>query len=350
MAKPRKPQASRPAAPAVSPGRWSPLMPRQRALFYEQLSRMLKSGLPPSTAVASVLRTPWPPALETLARDLARQVGSGGALSEVLRRHGPLVGGFEAAYIEAAEAAGTLAEGFEALARQHWLRHEHLTAATGKLIYPVCLLAVAAVLGPLHVAFAGDVAGYVRQAVTPLLTLAAGLAGTAWLVLTPGAAPLRGRLYLLGSRLPFFAGLLRKLALAQLGQLLAQGFRAGLPAATVFSLAAAAMPDPVMALACREVEAGVHHGQTLTEGVARHPQAFPHEFVSVIETGEQAGRLDEALEAACVLWREDAERARNNLTRVATGSLMAVALGMVALLILSIGLGIIGRVHQLIAQ
>jgi type II secretory pathway component PulF len=325
-------------------------MPRQRALFYEQLARMLKSGLPPSTAMASVLRTPWPPALRTLAEDLARQIGAGGALSEVLRSHTPLVDGFEAAYVEAAETAGTLSEGFEVLARRHWQAHEHLMVAAGKLVYPTCLLAVAAVLGPLHVAFAGDVAGYVGMASRPLLALAAVLAGSAWVVLTPGAAPLRGRMYLLGTRLPYFAGLLRKLAIAQLGQLLAQCFRAGLPAATVFALAAAAMPDPELSAACREVEAGIHEGRTITEGIARHPTAFPHELVSVIETGEQAGRLDEALEAASALWREDAERARTLMTRLATGSLMAVALGMVALLILNIGFGIIGRVNQLITQ
>ena len=356
MAKTRKQQAPRPpapvrkAAPAAPPGSWSPLMPRQRALFYEQLARMLKSGLPAGAAMENVLRTPWPPALLAVAQDLSRQTNAGGALAEVLKRHAPLIDAFEAAYLEAAETAGTVAEGFDALARRHWQAHDQLVRFAGKLVYPVCLLVAAAVLGPLHVAFAGDVAGYLGQVTRPLAAMALGLGGAAWVALAPGTAPLRGRLYRLGTRLPFIAPMLRRLAIAQLGQLMASSFRAGLPAGTVLALAAAAMPDPEVAAACRAVEAGIQRGETIALGLSRHPEVFPHEFVSVVETGEQAGRLDESLAAASQLWQEDAERARDNLARAATGGLVAVALGMVALIILQIGLGILGNVNQVLTQ
>ena len=84
--------------------------------------------------------------------------------------------------------------------------------------------------------------------------------------------------------------------------------------------------------------------------MARHPRVFPHELVSVIETGEQAGRLDESLAAASAIWREDADRSLDTLLRIAVGLVVALALGAVALIILQIGLGIIGRVNEVILQ
>ena len=148
--------------------------------------------------------------------------------------------------------------------------------------------------------------------------------------------------------IPPVASALRQLALARAGGLMAMCFEAALPADQVFKLVADATPDPRLRKACLGVAAATGKGKTITAAMEAQGAAFPGVMTSVVRTGEEAGKLDEALAKASEFWQEDADRAVDTLIKLAVGGLMGLALIIVAFLILSTGLGIINQLNSVL--
>ncbi|MEB3197399.1 MAG: type II secretion system F family protein [Candidatus Sericytochromatia bacterium] len=324
-----------------------PLAPRQLGSFYAQFGRLLRSGLPPAAALTSLAKGRWPPALRGVLTGLTNQVSRGGALAEELSRQTPIIPSFDAEWLAAAEASGRTSDGLEVLASRHWQRHETSVALLKKGIYPLLMLSAAALLAPLQLVFEGQWGAYARAAGQPLLGLYAGVFGSYWLALAPVALPLRKGLARAAASLPFVGSALRQQAIAHLGLLLGTCLGAGLSMSKTFALAAHNLADPGLRRACQAVEAEVQRGISLTDAMRQHPQAFPDEMLSVIETGEAAGRLDEALETASEVWKEDGDRAAARLIAVAAGALTAVAMGLMGWLIYRLASGFLHTVEQL---
>lgn len=326
----------------------SPLSARHYAQFYEQLGRGLKAGLPAGAALAHMTRAKWPPALKTVLADLTREVNQGVGVSDGLALHPQIVDPFDRHWLGAAEAAGRLPQALESLAARYRKKHTENLRLLSSLVYPSGLLTAAALLGPLHLAFAGELDRYLKTALSPLgMLFTAGLF-IYWVAHAPAGLPVRRWATRCGFQLPFFAPILKNLSIAQLGLLLAECLGAGLPPSRTFALAAAATAQPALAEACGAVEQDVLQGDSLGTAMHRHPEVFPAEMLSIIDTGEASGRLDEALAQASVVWQEDADRSLGGLIRFVAGSLTAVALGTVGLLILNLGMGIIQRINTLL--
>ena len=327
--------------------RITPLSARHYGQFYEQLGRGLKAGLPTATALGNMTRAKWPEAIQGVLSALIHQVNRGDGVADSLARHPHIIDSFDTHWLSAAETAGRLPQALEALAARYRKKHNQNLRLMGSLVYPSCLLGAAALLGPLHLAFAGEINRYLKMAFTPIGLLLGLALSTYWVAHAPAGIHWRGYLIRLGFRLPFFAPILRNLSIAQLGLLLAECLGAGLSVSNTFALAAAATPNPALATACRAVERDLLQGESLSTAMHRHSDIFPTEMLSIIDTGEASGRLDEALTQANVVWQEDADRALSGLIKFVAGGLTAIALGAVGLLILNLGIGIIQRVNSM---
>ncbi len=70
--------------------------------------------------------------------------------------------------------------------------------------------------------------------------------------------------------------------------------RAGVPLRRAISGIAATVRNPALSAALKDVGESLEAGRELHESFDRHPTIFSNLFVSIIEVGENTGRLDEA--------------------------------------------------------
>lgn len=338
-----RPLSKPPVAQATSA---LPVFARQYAMFYDQLGRQLKAGLAAHVTIANVLNGPLPPALRQVLVDARGRVEVGEGFADALARHPAVIARHEVRFLKAAEAAGKLPAACERLAQEHRTTHERSLRVATKLVYPIIMLLAACVIAPAKVAFDGDTGRYLVIAGTPIVLLLSGVAAGVWVAFSPAAGAYRQAAYAFGMKLPPVAAALRQLALARAGGLMAMCFEAGLPAAQVFTLVADSTPDPRLRKACHGVSAATARGKTIAEAMEGQGKAFPGVMVSVVRTGEESGRLDEALGKAGEFWQEDADRAVDTLIKLTVGGLAALAMTIVAFLILNIGLGLIQQLQS----
>ncbi len=325
----------------------TPVFARQYAMFYDQLGRQLKAGLAAHVTIANVLNGPLPAVLRQVLVDARRRVEAGEGFADALAKHPAVIAKHEARFLKAAEAAGKLPAACERLAREHRTTHERSLRFASKIVYPILMLIAACVIAPVKIAFDGAYGRYAITAGTPVVLLLGGVGTGVWVAFAPAAAPYRQAAYALGMKILPVAAALRQLALARAGGLMAMCFEAGLPADQVFKLVADATADPRLRKACLGVAAATAKGKGITEAMETQGAAFPGMMISVVRTGEESGKLDEALGKAGEFWQEDADRAVDTLIKLSVGGLMAFSMMIVAFMILSIGLGMIQQLHTM---
>lgn len=325
----------------------APISARHYSRLYEQLGRGLKAGLPAENIVTTMQRGRWPSSLKKLLKDLGDDIRQGQSIVDSLARHPNLTSPFERHWLAAAETAGRLPKALDSLAARHQKKHGQNLQLLGSLVYPSCLLTAASLLGPLHIAFAGDLSRYFKLALTPVGLLFALILFAYWMASAPAGQTWRIRCLRIGLRLPFFGPILKGLGTAQLSLLLAECLNAGITASNTFALASEAAFNPDLASACKEIERDLKRGESLSTAMHRHPDCFPEELLSVIDTGEASGRLDEALAQANTVWQEDADRSASGVIRFVAGGFTITALGTVGMLILHLGVGILQRLNSI---
>ena len=110
-------------------------------------------------------------------------------------------------------------------------------------------------------------------------------------------------------RPPVFGALTHKVALARFCTTFSSLLSAGVPVIEALDIVAANAGDRVVADALVGAQDGVHEGQTLSSVLAQYP-VMPIMVTQMIETGEEAGALDDMLDESCGLLRQRGDRDR----------------------------------------
>ncbi len=109
----------------------------------------------------------------------------------------------------------------------------------------------------------------------------------------------------------FFAGLrrtkMRSTDLAMLARQLYSLTRAGVPILRSILSVAESARTPEMTETLSTVHEALRSGRTLAASLARHPDVFPHLFVSVVQVGEESGTLEESFEQLASFYETEEE-------------------------------------------
>ena len=70
--------------------------------------------------------------------------------------------------------------------------------------------------------------------------------------------------------------------------------KSGVPVVRAFSGLIEGTPNPSLSKALKEIVMSLQAGRSLGAGMAEHPRVFPPLFISMVQVGEDTGRLDEA--------------------------------------------------------
>lgn len=264
-----------------------------RALFFRQLAVSLRSGLPLERALTI--------GKSEESAGLLREVRRGKSLHEAML--GQPFDATERALVRMGESTGQLPEMLELLAHQlEEARAFHNQVLAG-IAYPLFVVAVAILALPLPVLFScAGLGGYLSKVLPSLGGFFLALAGLGWGSRHPAA---RAAFVRAAGALPGVGGVPKKISLLRYATMLGFAQKAGLSPSLSLRLAGDASMDPSLKKASLHAALAAEHGKPLSEAFLRFPAVFPPDFLSVVQTGEETGCLDELLLQQASRWKEE---------------------------------------------
>ncbi|WKE65672.1 type II secretion system F family protein [Gallaecimonas kandeliae] len=337
---------------------------RQVLAFTQDLAALLQAGIALDRALAIMGRVGQDQALEQLVAAIREGIQKGQALSLVLAEQG-CFSPFYINMIQAAETAGSLAQGLNDLAyyleRSQALRERTLSA----LIYPLILLTVAGISLLIILTYVvpqfeqlfsdmGQALPLPTRVVIGTATFLKSYGLVLAAVLLALAAWWRRRLaqpekrlawdgWLL--RLPLLGMVVKKLEMARFSRSLGTLMKGGVPLLSALGIARETLVNQVLAQAIKTTTLGLKEGKRLAEPLLA-TGLFPPLAMQMIQVGEETGQLDDMLLKVANVYDREVETAITRLLAVME-PLLIVGLGvLIAAIIISILMAILS-INQL---
>lgn len=305
------------------------------ALFARQMNMMQHSGAPVVPALRAISEQTPPSEWRTVLTALSDDVEGGASLKEAMSRYPQYFGGTFRSIVDAGETTGTLTESFERLSTLLDARQRTRRKLLGALSYPCMLvLMVAGVLGVMSLFVLPRFKDLfaMLDADLPLITtlmidasaalllwwplvVFAPLVGVAALVLWCRSASGRQTIGLLAVNLPGVSGVVRGIILANILRTWSSLLRSKVPLLDSVRQAREATDNSSFRALIADVATAVNEGREIATVFNVSP-LVPATVAAAVATGEQTGKLGEAMEFVAT-WLEEENQARiGSLTRL----------------------------------
>lgn len=301
---------------------------KSRVVFFRSLALLTASGIPFHQGLGVLSQQSEELAMRLVCANLAQDLLTGQSLSAALKNQSGCFQAFHVNLVKVGEKTGRLDRLLMKLADYEETSYRTTLKVKSALTYPAFVFAISLVMLMLapSLLFKGifpllrsqgaelpllsravlSVSEWLSQGPVTLALLA-GLAFLANLVhLSLRKPEARLRLYQRALRQPLLGRMLRNLATARFASSLALQLESGVTVLDALEMAAAATANPVLE---RDIGAA---RQMLTDGATfqRSLQAvdfFPAQFLSVVQAGQESGRIPPLLQRIAVLYDYEIE-------------------------------------------
>jgi general secretion pathway protein F/type IV pilus assembly protein PilC len=285
-------------------------------IFYNQLSDLLKSGVPLLRSLQLLEEQTSNPVLRSVVQDVREQVADGTRLNDAMRRHPKSFNFLSISMVKAGEEGGFLEEVLSRIAVFNEHQEELRGRVTGAMVYPMFLMTVGlGIVTVMMIFFVPEFAsmfermkdqGTLPWATTTLLAIsdliqqrgallalavAGVIAGIIWYFGTPEGARNLDRLKL---RLPGLGGILQSLAVARFCRMLGTLLKNGVPILQSLRIAKDASGNVILSEAIGNAAENVSSGQSLAVPLRACGQ-FSRDLIEMIAVGEEANNLENVL-------------------------------------------------------
>ena len=282
--------------------------------FYSQLSLLLDAGVTLPSSLEKLASDLSGDRIGPIAERLSKEVETGTPLSTAMKEFPFAFPPQTTALIEAGESSGSLPEVMNSLASNlEWV--DGLVASVRQaLIYPIAVTIATAglitllftVVIPKFDALFNELSLELPMITQLVLSISGGFVST-WKIWSSAIgllclffvaskkvraiAAFRDSLSL---KFPFFGDIIRSFSLAQFCLTLNMLLKAGVPLVRGLELCAKQAQNIPLQTALESARKTVLEGNPLSEEFQRH-SVFPQMFITMTQTGEKSGNLDEAL-------------------------------------------------------
>ncbi|OGZ24414.1 MAG: hypothetical protein A2896_01245 [Candidatus Nealsonbacteria bacterium RIFCSPLOWO2_01_FULL_43_32] len=304
--------------------------------FSRALSLMFKAKIPLVQSLRSIAEQTKSINFKEKIFALAQEVEAGTLFSQALTAFPNLFSAFYVSMVKSGEASGTLSESLTYLA-DHLEREYHLASKIqGAMIYPILILVV--VIGVLLLMMffvipsmsevlleSGQELPFVTRMVIALsdfLRSWGWLAGLALLALgifvfryfkTINGKKFKDK-YIL--RIPMLGSFLKMTYISRFAENLSTLISGGLPIVSALEITGEIVGNDVYQTIVFEVRDEVKRGERISRVLTQHPGEFPPILTQMVTVGEKTGTLDESLMSVVDFYRQEVERAVDNLLSV----------------------------------
>jgi len=289
----------------------------QLAQFCRQFAAYLHAGVDLNRTLSSLEEQFRSTALGPVIGRLRTQIRAGRTLEEAMAREPRVFGGMFLSMIKVAEARGGVPETLKMLAHHYEARQRLVRQARSAMIYPILVImmasAVVALLSikilPIFAAILKDIAGRAQLpfASRALMAFSSFIQlGGWWLfpIVMIGVPVLLFKAYGtqagkslmdgIALRAPVLGLLCRKLDMARFSRTLAVLLEAGLDLKSSLELTADVVVMSPIRRALRDARPRIMAGKDLS-AILRQSRQFPADVLAVVSSGEETGKLPEAL-------------------------------------------------------
>ena len=287
---------------------------RELCQFYRQFASLIKAGVPVIRALSFLAKESSLPAMQEVISGLEASVRGGQSLQEAFSKYPKVFSQLDRGMIQTGESGGKIEEALLKIAQyrtgQEVLRMKVKTA----LAYPLFVLTVG-VCGVLYLLasvvpqFAGFFSGLGQKLPLPTRILIVVSSAMKWgwipIVLLSVLAVFAVRRILAkpaaraawdawGLRLPVVGPILMKSEIATLARSLSLLIRSGIPLLSAIRAVSPVLGNMALRQEIEKVYRGIEQGGLLSRGLEA-ARLFPAFFIQIVSVGEEAGKLDEAL-------------------------------------------------------
>jgi type IV pilus assembly protein PilC len=335
-------------------------------LFNQQLSAIIRAGIPILQAVAMLRRRATSSRLRSVLSDVEEKIRSGMALSTAFAAQGPIFPRIYTASILAGERSGALDEVLSRYVAYMRRGVEIRRKIRGALAYPLFLLAASFGMVMFLTVYvvpkmSSLFEGFNRElpAVTQVVIGISHFASGNFYWLAPSVVIAVIGLYLwtrtssgglavdrLMLRLPIVNALIKQLAVAQVTRSLATLLAGGITLVESWEIAAESVTNRELRARSAATLPMIREGRSFTESV-ESAGWVPPLALDMIGVGERSGSLREMLEEVADFYDRESEVRLEQLTTVLEPAILLVMGGVVVTILLSIYLPIIQSISNL---
>ncbi len=324
-------------APTRQPGLLARLFPpfgdRHLCTFYRQLATLLEAGVAIDRAVEVGGRGLGGLRGRRIVERLGEGVKAGEQLHVLMRQFRHVFPHWHVQLIETGERTGRLPLILRDLAEHCAQRLARRRAMISELAYPIVVVHAMFFLWRVPELFLGQInfSTYMLSALGPLSVLYAIAFGYYAAVRLGAFSPaVRYATFTVLQAVPMIGSVVMKITVARFAMALRALYESGVDLEHALPPAGRASGNEVIAKAAHQASAAIAAGSTLYDALAG-THAFPARTLSMLATGEEAGRLDEVLEKIEQSYSEEARHAVRLLSRAFTlAAYLLVALAVAA--------------------
>lgn len=289
---------------------------RYLTVFYNQLSDLLRSGVPLLRSLQLLEDQTSHPVMRVVVQDVREQVADGSRLYESMRRHPRTFNFLSISMVRAGEEGGFLEDVLSRISAFNEHQEELRGRVTGAMVYPLFLMTVGlGIVTVMMIWFVPEFAsifarmedqGTLPWATTTLLAMSDGLQRHGLLILIGIIAAVAAAVSYARSeegirridhwklRIPGLGGILQNLAVARFCRMLGTLLRNGVPILQSLRIARDASGNVVLSDAIGNAAENVSSGQSLAVPLRASGQ-FSRDLIEMIAVGEEANNLEDVL-------------------------------------------------------
>lgn len=328
---------------------------RALALVCRQFSIILKAGLPLVQAVDLTASQSQDRLLAKILRQAAEDVSNGWSLSYSLSQRGRKLPVTFIETVRSGEESGDLAGAFMRMSVYYDRMYKIRSKASGALMYPSFVIAVAAVVVGIIMLYAVPTfsstfasMGIPLPAVTKFLIALSGfftryivaiilvIAGALFLLHIYGrTAGGRIKMSRLKLALPVVGKIGRMAGASQFAHTMSTMLAAGMPILQAIEVSGRAMTNHAMSQAVLDTVRGVEAGQSLGECMSRSPD-LPDMLIKMTAIGESTGSMEDTLEVMAEYYDNEVDTATARALSMLEPVIILMLAGIVVVILLAV--------------
>jgi type IV pilus assembly protein PilC len=325
---------------------------QDKILFVQNLSIMLKAGIPLTKGVKILANQTKNPKMREILTTIYNEVEAGKSVGDALAKYPNIFQNIFISMFKVGELSGSLDKSLEQLSIQLQREHELTSKTKGAMIYPVVVLFAILVVGILMSIFVlPALVGIFKdsQMTLPLMTriviaFVDFMSGHTFLALGGICLVIGGGIAIMRTKIgqetfdkvllysPIFGEISKKINMARFARTMSSMLKSGTPILESLSIASDSMGNTQYRDAVKVIALDVRDGKSITASMLKYPHLFDYLVTQMIGVGEESGNVETILGEMAEHYEAEVDDTMKNMSSIIEPVMILVIGGVVGVL------------------
>lgn len=325
---------------------------QEKIVFIQDLSLMLKSGIPVARALRILSKQTHNKKFSKVLGSLTQDIENGKALHEGMEKYPNIFSQIFVSMIKVGELGGNLDQSLQYLSIQLEREADLKSHVRGAMIYPAVIIGAMFIIGIVMSIFVlpkltsvfkefGASLPFITQVVVNFsdfmqhhALLVVGSIGVLIVVFIMALRTSVGKkvLDIFLIHMPIINPLVKKINLARFARIFSSLLKSGIPIVEGLQVSGESIPHESYRNVILEAANEVKVGNSLTDTLAKHDNIFPFIVVQMLQIGEETGNIESILEQLAGHYESDIDLQLKNISSIVEPLLLLIIGGAVGVL------------------